>query len=554
MLEQRSERTNNSARLSMAQVSAGLLGTIAGVLALVVSRGPIGVVQDSAIYLGTADNLLAGRGPTSPITLIFTDYFTPLQTVAFHGAIPVTTLPPGYPVLVAAVSLFGPSLEFGAKIVGAVSLAVCAYLLARITTRLSGGAWVVGVAVVVLFLAGGPISQGRLIPASWLWLSALALSEVSFLAITLATLMALAWLLRDGGWTPLILTGLGICAAIMVRFMGIAILATALMVIMMDQSSVLKERLQRAVTVSILAIGPVLVWLAALALFVGRGEPSTPLRYHSIGSIQIGQGAVNAAHWIIPTNAHGAVAIGLGLVVVAAVVTGAVLIFRISAASVGIADPEITEPLRDPLFRVLIAFGLWYLAALIGAHLTTNNGVTFDVRFIAPVRVVAYVLVAVTVYRCLVLLRMRVAAAIIVGLAIIVVLPSSGDVIRLVRDGAGSVLATPAPGMAFVRDLPDDAVLVSNSPEQVWIRTHRSSALVPIKHVAESDLDNPRYRRDLDEIAEILARPNSYLIMAPGVDPNGVYLATTADIEALVPLDEVASFPDAIIYRRADAG
>ncbi|HZJ27984.1 MAG TPA: hypothetical protein VFF40_13395 [Acidimicrobiia bacterium] len=530
-------------------VSIGL-GLIAAVLALLVSRDRISVAQDSAIYLGIAHNLLHGHGLTSPLTLLFTDSFTPLATRTFHGSLPVTTLPPGYSLLVAAVGVFGVSLETAARIVGALSLGVATFLLARMSLRLTGGAWPVAIGVAVLFLGAGPLSEAGIVPGSWLLLSAFALSEVPFLAVALATLLALAALLRTGSRSFLVLTGLGIGAAILLRFLGIALLGTAVLLVAFDRSHPLRERLRQVVVLGVLGLGPTLVWLASMALVVGRGKASTPPRYHSLATMRLRSGLENVAHWLVPTNVADGLAIVILVVVIVAVAGMAVLLMRHDPPDF-LAPVPPDEPLRDPLLRVLGVFAVISILALVGSHLVVNAAISFDVRFIAPLRAIAYVLLAVIVYRFLRRAHVGVAAVIVLGACIVVTLPFAGDAVRLVRDGAISGLSRPSPTIEAVRDLPEDAVIVTNVPEQVWLRADRSSIIVPVKFVPEADLRNDRYRADLAETKRLLEQPNTYLVMLGGLYQTGGLLATTEDLRQVVPLKPVAAYPDGAIYRAA---
>lgn len=107
-----------------------LLGSLVIGGYLAVSNGP-DMGNDSYQYLSVADNILHGRG---------------IQTSVVHFDVerswgrvpaPMTTFPSGYPLMIAAVSLFGLPLERAALLVSAGSLLVLLLLYRVLASRLS---------------------------------------------------------------------------------------------------------------------------------------------------------------------------------------------------------------------------------------------------------------------------------------------------------------------------------------------------------------------------------------------------------------------------------
>ncbi|MGZ8762136.1 MAG: hypothetical protein ACXW2Y_02285, partial [Acidimicrobiia bacterium] len=208
----------------------GLAGLACVVLALVVSRTGPAYASDSAVYFGMAQNLLDGHGPTSPITLAFTDYFSPIATARLSGVVPVTTLPYGYSLILALVGAAGVSLDTAARILGAACIGLSAAVLVAITLRITRGSWPAAATTLLLFLVAGPQFDG-FYPVSWLLLSSYALAEVLFLAITLLAVLAIATLLRRSRTVDVWYTGLLIGAAIATRYLGIALLLAVLVLV-----------------------------------------------------------------------------------------------------------------------------------------------------------------------------------------------------------------------------------------------------------------------------------------------------------------------------------
>ena len=187
---------------------------LAGVGALALSVGlaivdalPVGVVADDSFYVILARALASGEGYR-------------YLNVPGHPA--GTHFPPGYPALLALLSLVVPAFPASVvafKAVNAIFLAaasVCVALLLRSRVGL-GAAWSIGAGAVTA------VSVPLLI------LGNLVLSELCFLAIALALLLALERLVDEPAptWRVLALgAAIGVCA--LVRTHGIVLVPAAL--------------------------------------------------------------------------------------------------------------------------------------------------------------------------------------------------------------------------------------------------------------------------------------------------------------------------------------
>jgi hypothetical protein len=173
---------------------------------LVVDALPVGVVADDAFYVILARALATGQG---------------YRNLNVPGLPPATHFPPGYPALLALVSYVAPAFPASVaafKALNALFLAGASVLVARLLRRRlgMGVAWSAGVGVVTA------VSVPMLI------LSNLVLSELCFLALTLALLLALERLIdtETPAWRVLLL-GVGIAVCAMVRTHGVVLVPAA---------------------------------------------------------------------------------------------------------------------------------------------------------------------------------------------------------------------------------------------------------------------------------------------------------------------------------------
>src|SRR5258705_60992 len=180
-------------------VLVGALALVAGIA--VVDARPVGVFDDDAMYVILARSLASGEG---------------YRWLNLPGAPAATHFPPGYPLLLAAVSWLGPAFPANVvmfKALNAPFLAVAAVLVARLAyDRAVGASWALGLG------AASAVSIPLLV------LGSMVLSELLFLAMLIAMLGALETFVEGGGTTRrALLLGAAIAACTLVRSHGVVL-------------------------------------------------------------------------------------------------------------------------------------------------------------------------------------------------------------------------------------------------------------------------------------------------------------------------------------------
>jgi hypothetical protein len=146
-----------------------------GVLTSVWTYDPSFISNDGAQYLSMAENLLAGLGFSTSI--VFYDPQYALSTTP----VPQTVFPPGYPLLIALVSLLGPNAELAMYLVSLASYAFSAVVTYELLTH-----------------AGHRYSMRLIFGSAWLgfgfvWVYVFnGLSEFSFTLLTLLSLLCIS--------------------------------------------------------------------------------------------------------------------------------------------------------------------------------------------------------------------------------------------------------------------------------------------------------------------------------------------------------------------------
>lgn len=534
--------------LELDAVTLGVVGIAAIVVGVLASRHGLRLYSDSAIYLGTARNILHGHGTTSPIALTYTDSFRPDAAVAFHGALPLTTLPPLYSTLLAAIGAFGASLTTAARILGVACLAVASMLVAQLTLRLTGARFV-ALAAAALFLFGGAVGQGTLQnPGSWVILSASVLSEALFLVLMLATILVLGPLLERGQPAALWAVCVLVALAVLCRYLGVALVATPVVLLLTRRGWPVATRMRRAALVAGAGVVPVALWMLGMRVFVGHGEP-LPVRYHPLKGHDVHNGYLNVVRWFVPTTISDGWAIAIVVVGVAA---GCALAVQSAVARRATAEREDDAARRpDWTVRAMVVYVGMYLLALLVSHSFLARNITFDARFIAPARPLVYILVITVAYRWLRRFDVFTASGVVVAASALVVVAFLGPVRTVLRDGVVLRSKNPSPTVAAVKHLPRNALIFTNAVETLWGVDGRNALLLPVRWVSESNSFNPHLATDVRQVGDLLQRPNSYVVEFREAFPGT--FAPIGELERVAPLEVVGSYADGTIYRRRPA-
>jgi hypothetical protein len=188
---------------------------LGGILAVWLSYGPTGapyITNDGYQYLDAASNLAAGQCFCTRVALFD-------EQIAFgRMPIPFTHFAPGYPLLIAALSRAGISMEIAGYLISALSYLAVLWLIWDIALNLGAQAWVVAV-FSLLWIAH----------ATALYYAAVVGAEMLFGALLL---LLVALILRDvhsGGSRPFLTAGIGVIAGLSywIRYPGLFLVAPA---------------------------------------------------------------------------------------------------------------------------------------------------------------------------------------------------------------------------------------------------------------------------------------------------------------------------------------
>jgi 4-amino-4-deoxy-L-arabinose transferase-like glycosyltransferase len=469
------------------------LPTVAGLLAVVAASAKgLYVSPDAAFYVGTARNWLDGRGFTPP-----------------PGLPPLEHFPPLFTMVLAALGKVGLDPLGGARVVNALAFAGIVLLVGLVVRSRTGS---MPAAIVASVLTAAAVDL--------LTYSASALSEPLFILLAIAGLVVLAAFLDRPSPTLLVAAGALVGAAFLTRYVGIALVVAG------TAALVWRRRWAAAGVFGAIAVAPVAVWLVSAG---GRGSSDRSFVLHMFGADYLGQAVRPLSRWLVPWPGPP-----LGFVLAVLVVAGGVLLVRRLPTS---ADGN------GSLGLLLVAFAGAYLFVLLANRALTDATGRLDARFLAPLHVVAILLVVPALWR-------RKLSGSALALAGVLVLGQVADAVAWTAGGltddsvrrrgytAAALQRSPVMGRAV-------GPLYTNAVDAVFFVTGRMSTSIPVKHDYLTGRPNPRYP---EELAAMRAS-GGYLAYFDAITFRRSFLPSRAELEAALPLEIVLTDDLGTLYR-----
>ncbi|MGI8983136.1 MAG: glycosyltransferase family 39 protein [Acidimicrobiales bacterium] len=449
----------------------------AAVLAALVGAKGLYVSPDAVFYVGTARNWLDGQGLTPP-----------------PGVPPLGHFPPGFTFVLAALGRLGLDPLAGARLVNALALAGIVALAGVVVRRSTGS---VPTALVASVLAAASVDL--------LGLATSALSEPLFILLALAGLVVLARYIEAP--RPALLAGASalVAGAFLTRYVGIALVAAGLCGLLW------RRRWAAAGVFGAATVVPVALWLAWAG---GGASGDRSVALHLFGADYLGQAVRPVARWVVPWPGPPA---------------GFVLALLLVAAGVAVAR----RVPATPLTWLFAAFTVAYLAVLLANRTFTDASGRLDARFLAPLHVVAIVVVVPA------LARVRWAAVLVVA-----------QVAGALAWTAGGLTDDSIGGRGYTAPaLQESAVmaalgqpLYTNAPDAVSFVAGRPSLAIPAEKDYLTGRPNPTY-------AEEVAAMRGYIAYFDAITFKRSFQPSRAELEAALRLEVVSQDEVGTLYR-----
>jgi len=486
------------------------------------TRNGIGTSPDSAVYLGTAENLLTGNGLTVPVG------------DAPGGAL--TRFPPLYPLVLAGIGAVGAPLSHAGRLVAGLSFVGLILVVDGISTRMS----MAGLIAACLIAVSPPIHL----------IHTMAWSEGLFLLLAFAGLLCLSRAIEQNDRLWFWLSVGAMALACLTRYAGLAFVFAGATGVFLWGGPDRRSRLRRSLTYAGASSLPVLLWTGWMAS-TSSGIGGREIGVHWVGRVQVEQAVGTLAGWLLlPMETPGWVKLSIVGLCTAALI-GVVWLYegpgrkRREGGRPGDGERPIALRL---LALTVVTYSLFLI--LVVSFLDANT--PMDDRLLSPVLVVAIVLAAKGFGWAYARGGMP------ARLAILILIPAVAlygvRSLGLIGDGYthgigfGREEWRKSETIARVRDLPEARPIYSDSPEAVYLLTGRAAYRWPRQFLTTGRKVNDLYAEQLAGIARQLGRSGGAVVDFDQVGPE-------IDVAGLVSLaPKVTDTADGRIYEFETGG
>jgi 4-amino-4-deoxy-L-arabinose transferase-like glycosyltransferase len=501
------------------------------------TRHDLSATPDSASYLGTADNIRHGRGPTVPFTFLWDDY-SPDEAVRHRAHIWSSHFPPAYPASLAVASVVAGDSRDAARVVDIICVALNVVLVALLTARMTKYRSAIVATItpaVMLFVTDAvPVPLGGV---GWFGSHIAIASEPLFAVLFTATLIVTGTAITaEGRRADLALVGAAALAAmaLLTRYNGVAAVITAVIsLVWFDGARRLPERLRRSTIFAAAATAPIVVFVLIVAANGGGG--ARVFAYHNLGDVTRGSLRLIGSS-LAPVSWPEAAHIASTLVLVAVTVIAATWLPRVEGF--WRHDREGTVLLRCCVLSIPIyIFVIWF------ARTFLDRGVNVAPRYFVGLRGIWTAVFVAALYRVVSTYVAPLAVAVVLAIAVVLVAHSDWSYTRFWWRTIAP--RTTSAVERTIAALPRETLLATSVPERVYLTTARSSVLLPSRVVYLTGKTNHAYAEQVDEFVELLRTRGGYLLWVPPFDP----IVTPDELGRRLPLRIVAQGGDETLYR-----
>jgi 4-amino-4-deoxy-L-arabinose transferase-like glycosyltransferase len=455
----------------------------------------VGLSWDSFTYISSAHGLLDGLG---------------FARLTGCGELkPMTGYPPLYPLVLAGFEWAGLSAVRAARVISALSLAATVLMTGILAHKMTSST---RAALLSGLLA---LSSSTLLAVfSWAW------TEPPFVVLCLGCLLLLSHYLKTQRAWALLAASACLCLAMLLRYAGMALLATVVVVLVID----LRARGGQAFqprwksTAASLALGtiPLAVWM--VRNFSLRGNiVNRHLEWHPLGTEHVSQFSQTLAAWLLPASINplgqpmtrqaldGSMAAWVAVLAMAALVLAA---FRTARAWRGSR--------RMDLESLLLTWILVYLAFIAVSLALVDPRIPLDDRILSPVFVPAVLLVAAGTAGLWRMKRVPVRVLVIAGAIGLVGLQATqlDSTVRALRSDGQGYAATQWRSSRVLESLREQKPepVYTNEVPALYFSARLSACSIPVKGASLA----------LEEMRRALRVPGAALVLFGRVSPEFV--------------------------------
>jgi hypothetical protein len=473
-------------------VSLSLVSCLAGLAALYVVPRRAGGIWDSVIYVGVARSLAKGQG-------FYMAHSLPPA--------PLTNWPPLYPIMLAAPAYFGIDPAASAKWINAFCWGCSVFLAGSIAWAYCGRSYAIGTLTALSILLSPDMVE----------VHAQVLSEPPFIALTLACVAGLLMYVEHRKARYLIGTAFAMSAALVTRYAGIFLLASAgaILAFTWRRFKPAKTPWSEASLAFVVTILPSIVWSMHNHLRHGHAVGGRKFIVHYVGLQRIRDLFRTITLWFAPP----AVSPSLRFLILA-------LLLAVGCGSL-LTALRFERKITDMRFRmtlllaeICVVFDLLYLLLLCVTISFFDASTTMELRLLAPIFPVTVLLsVSCLALRREIFGRQSVGYRALLLITLLILISNAARFSMRFRDiranGVGFQTAQWRDDeiVNYIRSLPEDTVLYSDNPALIYYATQRAPYPIPLRFDIQTTSANAEFEKEMKALADLGTRRNVIVIL-----------------------------------------
>lgn len=504
-----------------------ILSCLGIVLILHYTRLFPGVSGDSVHYAMGAESILTGKG---------------YARLSGGGEVrPITGFPPFYSLVLAVVGLSKVDLFEGARILNAILFGISIFLTSLLIFRFTKSLWasLIGSAFILTSL-------------SLVEIHGMVMTEPLFIFLTLLAIFSLVKYLDTQKIHLLVLSGVMVSLSVLTRYVGLSLLGAGGLSILLLSRTHWRRRLLDCVIFGGLTILPLYVWLRRNATIDGTAV-NRELIYHPMQATLVRVFLAEVLSWFAPRILGLPRSLRNVLVVILTLPWLTLYYFQ----EIGDYFKKKGDSRKDfwTLPWVLTFYVGVYIAILIINSTLLDAGTTLSAppRYLAPVFVAVVMIFVIAIHR-LVESRGRGIVprvlAIIAGIALVVIY--TWQIAELVREpfAVGGYLEYKikrAEAVVEFESLDQDAPIISNNPEMVYVMANRSAYMWPIQFDVYKLEDREDFEAQIEATREKLLK-GGVLVVFGWPEEAGTLVDDLLETERLAHFIDVSfwGYPQAL--------
>jgi len=486
----------------------------------------IGISPDSVIYLSAADSINAGTG---------------FKAIAFHyspavpSGEPLISFPPTYPLLLSLTDFVSADRLNGVRWLHTFLFAATVLLIAIFVYLGTEGSVSIMVCAIFLFESSPPVLDTY----------TMAWSEPPFVLFVLLAMILLLLYLKNPHYLLLAGSSVAVSLALTTRYLGITVLPPMILALLLLLPKPWNRRIRDCVFLLGIGTLPLGVWLIR-NLLVANSATHRSMAFHPLGRSDIGNLIHSFQLFWLPVTVNVYVETGLLFLVGGGLFWGVFQVLRDCRPQKRI--------LSMTAGAVILSAGtiVTYLAFLVAYNSLVDPAVDSGSRVLAPVYILAIILMSIVVYRLGLGDRKQLRWGFL-ALSIVLISINGVRAFSFARERRANGTGFTSRGwvasksIEYVRTLPEPKTIYSNGIDAIHFLATKQALRIPAKTDPTGGKTNPEFDGQINALRNELMQNRAVVVYLDRITWRW-YLPSKDELENVYRLPILVRLDDGVVY------